>query len=71
MKEPSKLSEIIADRCRCCCVTVPLKPCPFCGGAAFPYMNTPSCDMEPWVHVVCLDCGAGAPSVEKWNQRKD
>lgn len=59
-----------------------LLPCPFCGAVECErdyekgnrsgvlwYKNSPSSDMEKWDHVVCLTCGAGCNSVEKWNTR--
>lgn len=63
-----------------------LLPCPFCGetykGAIFGdfsspkvglmvYPNAPNSDTTPTDHVCCLNCGAGMPSVEKWNSRKN
>lgn len=57
-----------------------LKPCPHCGAkqldlnkakgkGIYAYNDSPSGDSEQWIHVACLECGSGSPSVEVWNKR--
>lgn len=47
-----------------------LQPCPFCASDfLYIYGNAPSSDLQTWPHVVCMGCGAGHTSVEKWNTR--
>lgn len=61
-----------------------LLPCPFCGAAwvgaisgdrstpncgLLVYNNAPNSDTQTWAHVVCLDCGCGQSSIEKWQTR--
>ena len=58
-----------------------IKNCPHCGArhedldkdqckGVYPYNDAPGGKMQSWIHVVCLECGASAPTVEKWNRRK-
>ncbi len=58
-----------------------LLACPHCGATAealdksngkgvYAYMSAPSSDIELWLHVACLECGSGSPSVLVWNSRK-
>ena len=58
-----------------------LLACPHCGATAealdkgngkgvYAYTDAPSSDIEPWMHVACLECGSGSPSVKVWNSRK-
>jgi hypothetical protein len=60
---------------------VDLLACPYCGATAealdkrngkgvYAYMGSPSSDIEPWMHVACLECGSGSPSAKVWNSRK-
>ena len=59
--------------------SVPLLACPHCGATQddldkrngkgiYAYLNAPSSDIQPWLHVVCLECGGSAPSIEAWNR---
>lgn len=49
---------------------VKLHDCPFCNSShLYIYENAPSSDAEATPHVVCLECGAGHSTVEKWNTR--
>lgn len=46
-----------------------LKSCPFCGTMNLRIYERTFRDMKPWPHVVCLDCGCGQTTIEKWNRR--
>ena len=57
-----------------------LLDCPHCGAKSdsldkrngkgvYAYQNAPSSDIQPWMHVACLECGSGSSSVETWNRR--
>jgi hypothetical protein len=49
---------------------VKLHPCPFCNSDnLYICPNSQSSDMAPQPNVVCLKCGAGQNSIEKWNTR--
>lgn len=49
---------------------ISLQDCPFCNSShLYIYENAPASDLKTWPHVVCLTCGAGHSSVEKWNTR--
>lgn len=48
-----------------------IKPCPFCGGKAYPYK-----DDEQWIYIVCSKCSSETDgcdtletAVSNWNQR--
>jgi len=45
--------------------------CPFCGSEPVIKMNSPSSDIKPYPHVICLECGCAQDSVEKWQNRCD
>jgi ribosomal protein L32 len=58
-----------------------LLDCPHCGATpealdkrngkgVYAYSNAPSSDIKPLMHVACLECGSGSPSVKVWNSRK-
>lgn len=57
----------------------PVANCPHCGAkptldkrtgtGVYAYMDSPGKGHEPTLHVACLECGSGSPSVEVWNQR--
>ena len=55
--------------------------CPFCGATAdaldkrngkgvYAYMNAPGKSHESTMHVACLECGSGSPSIEVWSRRQ-
>ena len=55
--------------------------CPHCGASpdaldkrtgkgVYAYMNAPHSDTQQWLHVACLECGSGSPSVQTWNRRQ-
>lgn len=69
--QPSLLSlEQIRERNERLVPGAVLKPCPFDGGIfVMIYMNAPSSDTMEWPHVVCMECGCGQSSIEKWNTR--
>lgn len=47
-----------------------LQRCPHCNSQPYAYLNAPSSDQQPWVHVACLKCGSGSPTIETWNRRE-
>ena len=49
-----------------------LLECPHCGqsGNPYAYRDAPGENHEPVMHVACLQCGSGAPSIAIWNRRR-
>ena len=76
LKKPSKIKKDKVNN------AVPLKllDCPHCGATQnsldkgngkgiYAYHDAPSSDIQTWIHVACLECGSGSPSIETWNLR--